>query len=136
MRSIFLFSLPTLLTIASAYCPPTAFLLAGDSTTASLSANGGGWGDGFNATLVPPGVCENHALNGRSTKTFIENGDWGRLLDSAAAFREKEYRVFVTIQFGHNDQKLVGFEEQFKTSLKAMVGDVRGKGGVPVSSES
>jgi lysophospholipase L1-like esterase len=42
------------------------------------------------------------------------------------------FRVYVTIQFGHNDQKLANFETQFRENLKKMVADVKMAGGTPV----
>jgi hypothetical protein len=44
-------------------------------------------------------------------------------------------RVYATIQFRHNDQKLANFTGQFEVKLNRMVGDVgkaAGRGGVPV----
>lgn len=40
---------------------------------------------------------ENHALGGRSSRTFIEEGLWQRVLD---VVEEGDY---VLMQFGHND---------------------------------
>jgi len=57
-------------------CQKAAFILAGDSTTATLSADGGRWGDGFkDHTLLGPSFAENHGVNGKSTKTYVEIGE-------------------------------------------------------------
>jgi lysophospholipase L1-like esterase len=114
-------------------CASTSFILAGDSTTAVQSLNGGGWGTGFGLTLLPPSFSENHGHNGRSTATFISSGDWDGVLAAVKNYTASD-RVFVTIQFGHNDQKLVDFEAQFQENLRRMVNDVRGAGGTPVGS--
>jgi hypothetical protein len=59
-------------------CPtkPAAFFLAGDSTTATQSVGGGGWGDGFLSFLVPPAFGTNYGRNGRTTVDFVSQGWW------------------------------------------------------------
>ena len=44
-------------------------------------------------------TIRNHAVNGRSTKSFRDEGRWQRVCDE---LRPGDY---VFIQFGHNDQK-------------------------------
>ena len=81
---------------------PAFFVLAGDSTTATQSANGGGWGDGFlNYTLRQGSSGRNYGHNGATTKSFREGGDWGRVIDEAKN-RTADYTVYVTIQVNHN----------------------------------
>lgn len=75
--------------------------LAGDSTLSDKLPEKRpetGWGEAF-AGLFEPGavLVLNHARNGRSTRTFIEEGRWTALLESAAAGDH------VFLQFGHND---------------------------------
>lgn len=82
---------------------PAAFFLAGDSTTAVQSSNGGGWGNGFLATLKSPAYGVNKGHNGATTVSFVKGGDWGQVLELAKNATDN-YRVYVTIQFGHNDQ--------------------------------
>lgn len=78
---------------------PAYFLLAGDSTTATQSANGGGWGDGFlNHTLAYPSSGKNYGHNGATTKSFREGGDWGRLIGEAKMKIREGWDVFVTVQ--------------------------------------
>ncbi|KAG9202273.1 hypothetical protein G6514_004481 [Epicoccum nigrum] len=80
---------------------PVYWLLAGDSTTAP----GGGWGDGFLATTVVEGSSGvNYGHSGATTASFRAGGDWSQVLDEAASHKD-EYSVYITIQFGHNDQK-------------------------------
>ena len=55
---------------------PVKIVLVGDSTVAT----GGGWGPGFCATLTPNVTCVDLALNGRSTKSFIDEGAWTKAL--------------------------------------------------------
>ncbi len=80
---------------------PIRLHLAGDSTLADKLPEKRpetGWGEPF-AMLFTAGSVRviNHARNGRSTRTFIEEGRWQALLDSAAPGDH------VFLQFGHND---------------------------------
>jgi lysophospholipase L1-like esterase len=80
---------------------PAYFVLAGDSTTAI----GGGWGDGFlENTLLSPASGTNLGHSGATTVSFRAGGDWGTVLDEIKS-HTATHEVFVTIQFGHNDQK-------------------------------
>ncbi|KAI4614920.1 hypothetical protein J4E80_006426 [Alternaria sp. BMP 0032] len=84
---------------------PPYFLLAGDSTTAVQSAGGGGWGTGFLTTTLQNGASgTNYGHNGATTVSFRQGGDWATVLSSAQNVSSK-YTPYVTIQFGHNDQK-------------------------------
>ncbi|KAH7082656.1 SGNH hydrolase-type esterase domain-containing protein [Paraphoma chrysanthemicola] len=86
-------------------CKPPAFFLAGDSTTAVQSTGGGGWGDGFlNTTLKNGATGKNFGHNGATTVSFRDGGDWANVIAAAKAASSK-YSPYVTIQFGHNDQK-------------------------------
>ncbi|KAK8017307.1 Rhamnogalacturonan acetylesterase RhgT [Apiospora rasikravindrae] len=85
---------------------PPAFILAGDSTTAVQAPGGGGWGNGFLSFLrAPPAWGVNKGHNGATTVSFVKGGDWAnvtRLIDEKNA---EGFQVWVTVQFGHNDQK-------------------------------
>jgi pectinesterase len=114
---------------------PVTVYLAGDSTMAEkLAAKRPetGWGERlqqyFDAGKVK---IENHAQNGRSTKTFISENRWQAIVDKL----QKGDHVF--IQFGHNDQSKEKGErytppEDFKANLRRMVADARAKGAIPV----
>jgi lysophospholipase L1-like esterase len=104
---------------------PVKIVLVGDSTVAT----GGGWGPGFCAVLTKNVTCIDDALNGRSTKSFINEGAWQRALD-----RRGDYYL---IQFGHNDQKPkesvhADAATTFQDYLRRYIADVRAIGGVPV----
>ncbi|RXK54553.1 GDSL family lipase [Oleiharenicola lentus] len=77
---------------------PTLFI-AGDST--AEHNRGGkiqGWGVPFAEYFDPTKInVANHAVGGRSTRTFISGGRWEKLL---AGLKQGD---FVIIQFGHND---------------------------------
>lgn len=113
---------------------PAYFLLAGDSTTATQSVGGGGWGDGFlNFTLREGSSGRNYGHNGATTKSFREGGDWDRLI-SEAKTKTADYTVYVTIQFGHNDQKSTSGVDltQYSDNLVAFAREVSSVGAVPV----
>jgi lysophospholipase L1-like esterase len=100
-------------------------VLVGDSTVATQ----GGWGPGFCSHLSPEADCLDLAANGRSTKSFLDEGLWSKALDVKGQF--------YFIQFGHNDQKdrpalHTDPETTFKTNLERYVRDVRAIGGQPV----
>jgi rhamnogalacturonan acetylesterase len=76
---------------------PTLFVV-GDST-ANNNANGGkGWGDPFVAFFDTSKLnVLNRARAGRSSRTFLTEGLWDKVLEDLKA------GDFVLIQFGHND---------------------------------
>ncbi|EKG11069.1 Lipase GDSL [Macrophomina phaseolina MS6] len=115
---------------------PAAFYLAGDSTTAVQSTNGGGWGNGFlNTTLKNGAIGKNYGHNGATTVSFREGGDWATVL-GAVEDAKADYTPYVTIQFGHNDQKTdknISLA-QYSANLAQFVADVRDAGGEPYNS--
>lgn len=115
---------------------PIVVYLAGDSTMAEKAAEKRpetGWGEylqiAFDETIVR---VENHAQNGRSTKSFIAEGRWQKIVDSL------KLGDYVFIQFGHNDEKLdkdgVGAKAngEYRENLIRMVKDVRAKKAFPI----
>ena len=77
--------------------------LMGDSTMADKNISRGnperGWGMVFENFVDPSVRVINYAKNGRSTKSFIDEGLWDRV---KANIRPGDY---VFIEFGHNDEK-------------------------------
>jgi hypothetical protein len=76
---------------------PPVFLLAGDSTTATPSGSGGGWGDGFLGTLANGAIGTNYGHNGATTASFVSGGDWATVL-AAVKSKKTSYTPYVTIQ--------------------------------------
>ncbi|KAJ5319744.1 hypothetical protein N7508_000027 [Penicillium antarcticum] len=110
------------------------FILAGDSTTAIQSSNGGGWGDGFlNTTLFQGATGTNFGHNGATTVSFRAGGDWENVLETVRQVQD-EYMPFVTIQFGHNDQKSdVNISlSQYTENLETFVTEVFNAGATPI----
>ncbi|KAF4630277.1 hypothetical protein G7Y89_g7868 [Cudoniella acicularis] len=131
---------------------PAAFYLAGDSTTAAQSAGGGGtlalppsfllrkhpnlkpgWGVGFLKTLVNGAIGTDLGYNGATTESFVAGGAWANVID--AVNRAKvDYTPYVTIQFGHNDQKPAAniSIEEFSANLKELATEALAAGGMPI----
>lgn len=104
---------------------PFRIVLVGDSTVATE----GGWGPGFCATLTSNVSCIDDALNGRSTKSYIDEGAWNR------ALAEKGQYYF--IQFGHNDQKPdpkrhTDPDTTYSDNLRFFIREVRSAGAIPI----
>lgn len=114
---------------------PVAVHLAGDSTMAAKRAEKRpetGWGEALQQHFAPSRVrVVNHAMNGRSTRTFIGEGRWQALVDS---LRRGDW---VLIQFGHNDgskEKVDRYTlpEDYRRNLARFVADVRARRANPV----
>lgn len=93
-----------------------------------------GWGMALGKFLVDPSMVRNHAVNGRSTKSFVDEGRWTTVL--------KELRAgdFVIIQFSHNDEKkedpkrFTAPATSFRENLRRFVREARAKGASPILS--
>ncbi len=101
----------------------------GDSTMAEKSsATERGWGMLFPLFVdVASVTVSNHAADGRSTLSFINEGRWETVLNLLG---EGDY---VLIQFGHNDEKTDATlhtdpQTTYKQNLTQFVGDTRAKG--------
>lgn len=93
-----------------------------------------GWGSGFiNTTLHNGATGENFGHDGATTVSFREGGDWAKVLKAAAAAVDS-HTPYVTIQFGHNDQKAsanISIAE-FTANLVQFVKDVEAVKAIPV----
>lgn len=110
--------------------------MIGDSTMANkpvIPANPErGWGQMFQMYFKESLRVENYAMNGRSTKSFINEGRWDKV---AAALRPGD---FVIIQFGHNDEKTNDTRRgtspygDYTENLRRFVQDARDRKATPV----
>lgn len=76
---------------------PTLFIV-GDSTVKTGTKGQQGWGDPIAALFDGTKIkVENHAIGGRSSRTFQTEGRWDKVLKAAKA------GDFVLVQMGHND---------------------------------
>lgn len=76
---------------------PAAFYLAGDSTTAAQSDEGGGWGVGFLKTLQNKAIGTDLGYNGATTVSFVYGGAWANVIDAVNRSKES-FNPYVTIQ--------------------------------------
>ena len=84
-------------TVFAQEAKPTLFIV-GDSTVKTGTKGQQGWGDPIIALFDPAKITvENHAIGGRSSRTFQTEGRWDKILDKAKP------GDFVLIQMGHND---------------------------------
>jgi lysophospholipase L1-like esterase len=107
--------------------PPTVHIvLVGDSTV----TEGSGWGLGFRQLAGPGVTITNTAQNGRSSKSFRDEGHWAKALGLKGHY--------YLIQFGHNDQPGKGPEREtdpattYPANMARYVDEVRANGGVPI----
>lgn len=76
---------------------PTLYLV-GDSTVKTGTKGQQGWGDPFVKLFDADKIqVENRAIGGRSSRTFITEGRWDKILAACKA------GDFVLVQMGHND---------------------------------
>ncbi len=113
----------------------TTIHLAGDSTLSVKLVSRRpetGWGEPIANMLCPDVRLVNRAKNGRSTKSFISEGLWKKLLNNVRA------GDIVIIQFGHNDQKKNELDlyaspwREYRDNLNKFVSDVKEVGAEPV----
>jgi lysophospholipase L1-like esterase len=114
---------------------PVKIFLAGDSTLSIKRPEKRpetGWGEYLDAQFAPGRVVvDNRAMNGRSTRTFIEEGRWQALVDDLRAGDT------VLIQFGHNDQSVEKRDrytppDDYRRNLMQFVVQVRARNATPV----
>jgi lysophospholipase L1-like esterase len=114
----------------------TKVLLIGDSTMSDKpnpeTNPERGWGQLLPRFFGDSVVVRNHAVNGRSSKSFIDEGRW------EAVLRELQPGDHVFIQFGHNDQKHedptrhTNAHTTYRRNIARFVTETRERGGVPV----
>jgi DNA sulfur modification protein DndE len=114
---------------------PLRVFLIGDSTMADkLQADfpETGWGMPFSHLFNDAVEVQNHAYNGRSTKSFRTEGRWKKV------FQQIKKGDYVLIQFGHNDAKAsdtsryAAAQTDFRENLTRYVAETRSKGGIPI----
>lgn len=113
---------------------PTRIFIAGDSTVSTYRENNypmTGWGQVLGQFYQGNVSIFNHAIGGRSSRSFYEQGRWQALVD------ELQAGDTVMIQFGHNDRDFTKEERYTPTNdygnyLRMFVADTRAKGAVPI----
>jgi len=108
--------------------------MAGDSTMANKKPERypeTGWGQVFSSFFTNDIEVVNLAVNGRSTKSFVNEKKWEKLL---ADVRPNDY---VFIEFGHNDEKVENSNlgttpDEYEANLTKFVQDVKALKAIPV----
>ena len=117
--------------------PEINIFLIGDSTMADKPGTPEenperGWGQLLPIFFNEKAVIHNHAVNGRSSKSFLDEGRW------EAVLKELQSGDYVFIQFGHNDQKYKDPSRytnpwtSYRRNLEKYVNDTRAKGAFPI----
>jgi pectinesterase len=114
----------------------TTIFIIGDSTAAEkphpATNPERGWGMVFQGCFTEDILVDNHAVNGESTKSFIDEGKWQKVLD------EIKPGDYVFIEFGHNDEKskdprrYTQVGSTFDANLRSFVKETRECKGIPV----
>ena len=136
MKRVALFSfILVLVVVLSSSKKHTTIFIIGDSTAANKSQfetnPERGWGMVLQGFFDENIWVDNHAVNGRSSKSFIDEGRWQKVFDK---IKPGDY---VFIQFGHNDEKADPRRHTepgstFDDNLRKFVRETRLKGGIPV----
>jgi pectinesterase len=111
---------------AQSKASPVRVVLVGDSTVAEQS----GWGPGFRRLALADVEVVNMAANGRSSKSFIDDGLWSKALDARGRY--------YLIQFGHNDEPGKGPEREtdpkttYRSFMTRYVDESRAIGAMPI----
>jgi lysophospholipase L1-like esterase len=113
----------------------TIFMI-GNSTMADKPFYDGnpekGWGQIFPLYFKEGIKIENYAVNGRSTKSFINEGRWD------SVFNKIKPGDYVIIEFGHNDAKkddtkrFADANTDYRWNLEKFINETRQNGGIPI----
>ena len=136
MKKILLAFLALLVFTAAMQQKATTIFIIGDSTAAEKDLSKGsperGWGMALQCFFDEAFIrVDNHAVNGRSSKSFLDEGRWQKVLDK---IKPGDY---VIIQFGHNDEKPNPARHTepgstFDANLAKFVTETRQMGGIPI----
>ncbi len=130
-------ALPTLLALLACSQPAVAetIFIAGDSTAQTYKQDRypqAGWGQMLACGLTGDVKVENRAMGGRSTKSFIAEGRWDKIM------ADMKPGDVVLIQFGHNDasqnkpERYAPAATLYRDNLLRMVWETRGRGATPI----
>ncbi len=135
MKKLFLAAVTLLMLSAFTQDKVTTIFVIGDSTAANKDLSKGklerGWAMVLQSYFDDNILVDNHAVNGRSSKSFIDEGRWDKVL------QKMKPGDYVIIQFGHNDEKPKADRHTdpgstFDYNLAKFVRETREHGGIPV----
>ena len=134
-KKLMMMMMTALLMMAATTEKKTTIFIIGDSTAAQKDLSQGklerGWGMMLQQCFDDNIRVDNHAVNGRSSLSFINEGRWDKVLEK---MKPGDY---VIIQFGHNDEKPKADRHTdpgstFDYNLAKFVRETREHGGIPV----
>jgi lysophospholipase L1-like esterase len=113
---------------------PVHIFMIGDSTMANKPEKAipeYGWGQVLQHFFNDSVIVENHARNGRSSKSFIDEGRWEKVISNV------QKGDYVIIQFGHNDKKKDTARHTspfntYKRNLEKYIDETKEKGAIPI----
>jgi pectinesterase len=135
LKLLTLVALLTMLFTAADQDKITTIFIIGDSTAANKDISHDrkerGWGMALQCYFDDNIRVDNHAVNGRSSLSFFNEGRWSKVLEK---MKPGDY---VIIQFGHNDEKPKADRHTdpgstFDYMLARYVRETREHGGIPV----
>jgi lysophospholipase L1-like esterase len=136
MRNLSFAIVASMVVAFTARAPVIHVHMIGDSTMANKPTPEKnperGWGQNFQQFFDDGAVVDNHALNGRSTKSFIAEGHWAPVISAL------QPGDFLIIQFGHNDEKkedstrYAAPRTDYRANLARFVAEARAKGATPI----
>jgi lysophospholipase L1-like esterase len=139
-NQLILFLLTLIVILALSFKSPEKvnIWMIGDSTMANKkpeSAPETGWGMVMQEFFNERVKVHNHAVNGRSSKSFLSEGRWKSVYDS---LKKGDY---VIIQFGHNDAKTDSLRHTepfttYKQIIRLYIDQARSKEAVPIVCSS
>ena len=125
----------TIALAAAAEAAEGRLVLVGDSTLQrrSATAKQGSWGEALKDALKPDVKIVNHAIGGRSTRTYMD--EWKTNVSSRISTGDR-----VIIQFGHNDmskgskppERRTDPQTEYKDNLRRFIKDTRAHGATPI----
>lgn len=111
----------------------TIFMI-GDSTMANKSLKNGnkerGWGMALQCYFDDGIRIDNHAVNGRSSKSFIDEGRWQVVLDKIRPVIMCSSSSDIMMR--NRRQTVIQIRSTFDANLSKFVRETREKGGIPV----
>ena len=138
LKTLVVLSLTILMILSFKSADKVNVWMIGDSTMANKQPDKTpetGWGMVMNEFVKANVTVHNHALNGRSSKSFLDEGRWTAIYDSI------QPGDYVIIQFGHNDEKPAEKlhtdpSTTYKQLLKKYIDEARAKGANPIICSS
>lgn len=122
--------------VQPSFCQEITIFLVGNSTMANKSWRGGhpetGWGQTLPLYFTEGVKIQNHAMNGRSTKSFLAEGRWDSVVNRV---KPGDY---IIIEFGHNDSKkedttkFADANTDYRLNLIKFINDAISKNAIPI----